>query len=55
MQKDHLEIILKDIREKFDLVLEGHAALGGKIDAVAEDLRAHRRNTEAHPAFRCVP
>ena len=55
MQKDHLEIILEDIREKFDLVLEGHAALGGKIDAVAEDLRAHRRDTEAHPAFRCVP
>lgn len=24
MQKDHLEILLEDIRGKFDLVLEGH-------------------------------
>ena len=86
MEKDHLEILLEDIREKFDLVLEGHGVLhkeirdtreelcekinlvdfkvetlnqkidgvrdelGQKIDAVAEDLAAHRRDTEAHPS-----
>jgi hypothetical protein len=27
MKKDHLEILLEDIRGKFELVLEGHAAL----------------------------
>jgi len=32
MQKDYLEIILEDINGKFDLVLEGHAALDRKID-----------------------
>lgn len=32
MEKDHLEILLEDIRGKFDLVLEGHAALDRKID-----------------------
>ena len=30
MQKDYLEIILEDISIKFDLVLEGHAALDKK-------------------------
>ena len=75
MEKDHLEILLEDIREKFDLVLEGHDALrkdirdtreelgekinlvdfkvetlNQKIDAVASDLTAHRRDTEAHPS-----
>ena len=95
MDKDNLEIILEDIREKFDLVLEGHsslhkridkaeqnlndkislvdfkvdtlhqrvenvreelvekidnveAGLSEKIDAVAEDLAAHRADTESH-------
>jgi len=32
VQKEHLEIFLEDIREKFDLVLEGHAALDRKVD-----------------------
>lgn len=27
MEKDHLEMLLEDIRGKFELVLEGHAAL----------------------------
>ena len=73
MDKDHLEILLEDIRGKFDLVLEGHdvlhkeirdtreelcekinlvdfkvETLNHKIDAVASDLTAHRRDTEAH-------
>ena len=38
MQKDHLEILVEDIRGKFDLVLEGHAALDKKIDARFDDL-----------------
>jgi hypothetical protein len=32
MQKDHLEILLEDIRSKFDLVLEGNDSLNRKID-----------------------
>jgi archaellum component FlaC len=87
MEKDHLKILLEDIRGKFDLVLEGHDVLhkeirdtreelcekvnlvdfkvetlnqkidgvrdelGEKIDAVAADLSAHRRDTEAHPSM----
>ena len=31
MDKDHLEILLEDIRGKFDLVLEGHDALHKEI------------------------
>ena len=31
MQKDHMEIILEDIRDKFDLVLEGHDVLRQEI------------------------
>jgi hypothetical protein len=31
VQKDHLEVIFEDIREKFDPVLEDHTVLGGKI------------------------
>jgi len=98
MEKDHLEILLEDIRGKFGLVLEGHdvlhkeirdtreelcekinlvdfkvgaldrkidavetslngkidaveTSLSQKIDAVAENLAAHRRDTEAHPSL----
>lgn len=31
MEKDHMEVLLEDIRSKFDLVLEGHEALRGEI------------------------
>jgi hypothetical protein len=31
MEKGHLEILLEDIRGKFDLVLEGHDALRNEI------------------------
>lgn len=31
MEKDHLEVLLEDIRGKFDLVLEGHDSLRGEI------------------------
>ena len=32
MEKDNLEILLEDIRGKFDLVLEGHSVLNKRID-----------------------
>jgi len=38
MDKDHLEILLEDIRGKFDLVLEGHDALHKEIRDTREEL-----------------
>lgn len=38
MEKDHLEILLGDIREKFDLVLEGHDALRKEIQEARREL-----------------
>jgi len=38
MEKDHMQILLEDIRSKFDLVLEGHAALDKKIDTRFDEL-----------------
>jgi uncharacterized protein YeeX (DUF496 family) len=76
IEKEHLEMILEDISGKFDLVLEGYAALdrklearfdqlnekiednsfkidilNKKIDYVADDLSAHRRDTEVHRGY----
>jgi len=38
MEKGHLEILLEDIRSKFELVLEGHTALDKKIDTRFDEL-----------------
>jgi hypothetical protein len=38
MEKEHLEIIQEDISGKFDLVLEGHAALDRKLEARFDQL-----------------
>jgi Txe/YoeB family toxin of Txe-Axe toxin-antitoxin module len=38
MEKSHLDILLEDIRGKFDLVLEGHSALDKKIDNRFDEL-----------------
>ena len=38
MEKDHLEIILEDIRGKFDLVLEGHDVLRKEIKDTRAEL-----------------
>ena len=38
MKKDHLEILLEDIRGKFDLVLEGHDVLHKEIRDTREEL-----------------
>lgn len=39
MQKDHLEILLEDIRSKFDLVLEGHDVLHREIQQTRTELK----------------
>ena len=38
MKKDHLEILLEDIRGKFDLVLEGHDTLHQEIRDTREEV-----------------
>jgi hypothetical protein len=38
MKKDHLEILLEDIKGKFELVLEGHETLRKEIRDTREDL-----------------
>ena len=38
MEKNHLEILLEDIRGKFDLVLEGHDTLRKEIRGTREEL-----------------
>ena len=38
MEKDNLEILLEDIRGKFDLVLEGHSSLHKRIDRAEQNL-----------------
>lgn len=37
MEKDYMEILLEEMRGKFDLVLEGHAALHAQIDEVRRE------------------
>ena len=38
MKKDHVEIILEDIKEKFEVILEGVASLNRKMDSFHESL-----------------
>jgi hypothetical protein len=38
MEKEHLEIILEDIKEKFDLVLDGHQSLRHDIKDLRQDM-----------------
>ncbi len=38
MQKDHLEILLEDIKGKFDLVLEGHDAIRHELQETRQEL-----------------
>jgi hypothetical protein len=42
MEKDHLEILLEDIRGKFELVLEGHESLRQEIR------QNHQESNEMH-------
>lgn len=44
MEQSHLEVLLEDIRSKFELVLEGHSVLNDKIDAFrAESNEKHEQ------------
>ncbi len=45
MEKDHLEILLEDIRGKFDLVLEGHEVLRKEIREVREESNVRHEHT----------
>ena len=45
MEKDHLEILLEDIKGKFDLVLEGHEVLSQEIREVREESNARHDHT----------
>ena len=38
MKKEHFEILLEDISGKFDLIIEGHAALDRKFDRRCDEL-----------------
>lgn len=38
MQKNHLEILLEDIKSKVDLVIEGHDALRQEIQEARQEL-----------------
>lgn len=38
MEQNYMEILLEEMRGKFDLVLEGHAALTARIDALDRKL-----------------
>jgi hypothetical protein len=38
MQKDHLAILLEDIKSKVDLVIEGHDALRQEIQETRQEL-----------------
>ena len=38
MEKDHLEILLEDIRGKFDLVLEGHTSLHSEMQSMRQEI-----------------
>jgi hypothetical protein len=38
MEKEHVEILLEDIKEKFDLVLEGHQGLRHDIKDLRQDM-----------------
>jgi hypothetical protein len=45
MEQEHLEILLEDIRGKFDLVLEGHEVLRKEIREVRDESNAKHEQT----------
>jgi hypothetical protein len=45
MEKEHLEVILEDIRGKFDLVLDGHEVLRREIREVRDESNARHDHT----------
>jgi len=51
-ERHRMEIILEDMNGKFDLLLEGHAALDQKIDRV--QATSHNQHTEAMAMIKTV-
>ncbi len=47
MKKEHMEILLEDIHSKFELVLEGHAALRSEL----HDFRRESNEKHEQTAF----
>jgi len=45
MEKEHLEILLEDIRGKFDLVLEGHDVLRNVIGEMRDEWNEKHEHT----------
>jgi len=45
MEKEHLEILLEDIRGKFELVLEGHSALRAELREFREESNEKHEQT----------
>jgi hypothetical protein len=45
VKKEHLEILLEDIRGKFELVLEGHETLREELRGVREESNARHEHT----------
>jgi hypothetical protein len=45
MEKDHLEMLLEDIRGKFELVLEGHDALRSELHEFREESNEKHEQT----------
>ncbi len=46
MEKEHLEILLEDIRGKFELVLEGHDSLRGEIKQTRVEMNERFEHTD---------
>lgn len=48
MKKEYAEILLEEMRNKFDLVMESQDMLNNKIDRVAADLAEINRKLDEH-------
>jgi hypothetical protein len=46
MKKEYAEILLEEMRDKFDLVLEAHTMLNKKVDDVAANLAETNRRLD---------
>ncbi len=51
MKKEHMEVILEDMNSKFDIIIEGHQSLHGKIDSVKTELKEDIKGLDAKIEF----
>ena len=51
MKKEHMEVILEDMNSKFDIIIEGHQSLHGKIDSVRTELKEDMKGLDAKIDF----